>query len=323
MCCCYQALKGIREATGNDALWVYDPGQGSTNTARYAIHGQGPAPSLSSFVAFTDITGTVGAILDRDGYITAVLSASGLTPTVIRAAWNGSSTAWVSSGSSGLDWRAYNLSGTLQGTATVSDSTTVNRYSCACDSSGNLVAYNVFTNKLERWAPAGTLVSSVTLSLVGLGAVPLCVDGSDNIIVINGSVIDKYDTSMSRTMRVSYPFGVTPIALVADSGGNFFMVGHQGNTARLYRYTSSGTLDWTVTLSYQALSDTFKDLWCDGSNVYLAYYRSFIGTYRQKYNSSGSQVWSDTVWFDDNNLRTINSIRGDGSVVVYAGARGG
>ena len=329
MCVCFYSLKCLREQDVADALWAYDPGPGSTATARWARHAIGPAPSLASCVGFIYVANTMGALFDRTGYISAVFSLTNLSAADPISAWNGTDTAWFfgnPTGSTGSNWYSFDLSGTQIASARYD---TANRFHVACNASGDLIAFNYFSSfpfvVLQRRTRTGTVAASVNMT-----AAPLSVDASGNVIVGQLSSLVKYNSSLASQWSSAYPAsGDVPNAVVCDSPSAVYVVLTQSPPAtamKVAKYNSSGLSQWTVTTGFNGLTDSIVDFWCDGSNVYLAVYVSAgpsAGMTVQKYDGSGTQLWSRIVWYDDNTTtRRIRSVRSDGVLMTLAGTRG-
>jgi hypothetical protein len=315
----------MREVTGCDALWSYDPGIGSSTGARFARHAQGPAPSMQSCVALTDVSGIAGALFDSSGYMTTVFSVSGYSCTDTIAAWNGSGVVWIGNVSSSVVWKAFDLSGTLLTTKTLGSSSM--RKACvACDSNGYLVLYvqSGLTGSIQRIDASGTLVNSLSVTNTPTA---LCVDSSDNVIVNLGSVVVKYDTSFSQQWSVALGAGggATIRNLVAGPSGGIYAAYEVSTTGdvQLSLIDSSGAISWTVTIGSTAVGAfQFRDLWSDGTYAYLAFLDGSAESTREKYNSSGTQVFSERICFEDGDLSVVNTIRADGSLMALAGTRG-
>ena len=326
MCVCFHTLKCVREQSTPDALWAYDPGKGSTSTARWARHAVGPAPSLQSCVGYRDISNTFGAVFDKTGYISTVFSLTGLsTSNDPISAWNGTDTAWFYNGSS---WYAFDLSGNQ---LTSSRYDNGSRFHVACNSDGDLIAFNYFTAapfiRLQRRTRSGTVAASINPFF---GTCPLAVDSSGNVIAADLSSLVKYNSSLSSQWSKAYPSsGDVPNAIVCDSSSNTLVLLTQaspGTTVKISQYNSSGTVQWTTTTGFNALYDSLVDFWCDGSNVYLAMYAnvgSQTGMIVKKYNSSGTEQWARNVWYDNGTTAPqFRSLRADGSLMALAGTRG-
>ncbi len=311
MCICYGALKVIREASGSDALWMYDPGVGTS-----AVHAIGPAPSLNSCVALSNVTGYFGAIVDVDGYISTLFSIGAPLGPLTLAAWNGSSTAWFWWGSTAY---AYNLSGTLLSTPTIGSPSSGNRYCLACDSSGNL--FSISGTSLRKTNTAGTLLVSTFTpngSTFPNYTDTCCVDSSGNVFVTTNQYIRKYDNSLSTLWTYSLP--IQHFLAVTDSAGAVYVLSSNSGY-QLRKWNSSGTLQWTISLPYAFSGGYSSDMWCDGTYVYIAYGPS-VGAVREKYDASGNLVWSESIWWDpDIGNRVVASIRGNGSLIAMAGNR--
>lgn len=318
MCICFYTLKQIREATGNDALWAYDPGPPGTNE-KYATHATGPATSLKSAVCFSDVSGTLGAIFDVDGYLTMQFSVSGVTLSQPIAAWNGTSAMWIADRTASPTWRAFNLSGSLLGSFTGNTLFGAVRFAAACDSSGNLIVSA--GGATQKRSTSGTALNSVALG--GLVAI----DSSDNVFLVTGTEVRKYNSSLSLQWNVSLPSSITPFGAVCDSSGDLLITYYNSFTVfSLRKYSSSGSVSWTTTLPYSGAAARTTDLWCDGSNVYILASDISNRPLRMKYDSSGSQVWQeDVLWqravFWDTGEYNARTIRGNGSLITLAGMR--
>lgn len=326
MCTCNPIIKGIREASGSDALWfVSDAVPGYTSTACHAI---GPAASLTSCVALSySILDQIGALVDRNGYITQLFTipgGSGVITNPQLSAWNGSSRAWFWAdcvlGGTYAAIYAYNTSGTLI-LNTTTNSVPRNRFAVCCNSSGRLVFVSG-TSLQIRNDTFGLVASAFSPNATTYSyGDTVCVDSSDNVFVTTTTYIRKYDSSLSPLWTVSLP--LLHLACVADSSGAVYVFSNDSGAGKIRKYNSSGTLQWTVTLSgafdTQASGGRF-DAWCDGTNIY------FIGKLdssfvRLKYNGSGTLQWSETVWWQNDNLFVERlTMRGDGSVLALAGS---
>lgn len=327
MCICFYALKGLRDSATPDALWAFDPGRGTTSSSRWAQHAVGPAPSMKSCVAYKDVSGKLGALFDSDGYLSAQFSLSNMdTQQTPAGAWNGTDTAWFLGAQNGgfVSWFAYDLSGN-QLTSARYDSGS--RFRAACNSSGDLIAYNtgLWPNNpaMQRRTRSGSVAASSTAVSDG----PLCVDASDNILIGVTTSLKKYNDSFTQQWSVSLSEYVT--AVVADTSSNPYALLTQvpsGATVKIQKFNSSGTSQWVVTTGMNGLYDPLVDYWSDGTNVFLAYEKKVgfgtLGMTVEKYNGSGTLQWSRVVWYEDGNTRLIKSIRTDGSLMALAGIRG-
>lgn len=318
MCICFYTLKQIREATGNDALWAYDPGPPGT-PEKYATHATGPAPSMKSAVCFSDVSGTLGAIVDVDGYLTTQFSVSGVTLSQPMAAWNGTSAMWIADRTTSPTWRAFDLSGSLLGSFTGNSLFGAVRFAAACDSSGNLIVSAA--GATQQRSTSGTALNSVALG--GLVAV----DSSDNVFLVTGTEVRKYNSSFALQWNVSLPSSITLFGAVCDSSGNLLITYYNSFTVfSLRKYSSSGSVSWTTTLPYSGSAARTTDLWCDGANVYILASDNSNRPLRMKYDSSGSQVWQEDVLWQravswDTGEFNARTIRGNGSLITLAGLR--
>lgn len=275
---------------------------------------------MSNMLAFSDISGTLGAVFDVNGYVTAQFTVSGVTLSDPLAAWNGTGAAWIADRATSPTWRAFDLSGSLLGSFTGSNTNGLNKNSVACDSSGNLVISA--SGSTQRRSTSGTLLNSIATS----GSL-VAVDPSDNVLLVNGSAIAKYDTSLALVWSVTAPAFVGFRGAVCDSSGNLIISYTDSSSASHYlrKYNSSGSVVWTKTLPYFGTASSTVDLWCDGSNVYLLA-RDTTGPaagdpIRLKYDSSGGLTWQDYVFWDDGYIQA-KTLRGDGSLMTLAGIRG-
>jgi hypothetical protein len=329
MCLCFYALKGTRESSSPDALWAYDPGKGSTSSSRWAQHAIGPAPSGQSCIGLRDVSNTLGRVFDRDGYITSTFSLTNLATADPVSAWNGTDTAWFLATATGgtTNWYAFNLSGTQLSSSRYDSGS---RFRAACNSSGDLIAYNASTSpqRMERRARGGT----VSASSSSVPSSVLCVDASDNILTAQASSLVKYNGSFTQQWSTSYSqFGASVLAVVADSSSNAYVLYAQsppGTAVKIEKYNSSGTSQSVTTITtFNGLYDQFVDFWCDGTNLYLAFFRNVglgtMGLTVIKYNGSVSEVWARNPWYEDGTAnRTAKSVRSDGTVLTLAGVRG-
>lgn len=326
MCICNPIIKGIREASGSDALWFVSSTTYPAYTAG-ATHAIGPASSLTSCVMLLSaMPDQLGALVDRNGYITQLFTIPGgfgLITTPQLSAWNGSSRAWFWTdcvlGGTYAAVYAYNTSGTLILNTTAS-SVPRNRFAVCCNSSGRLVFVSG-TSLQIRNDTFGLVASAFSPNATTYSyGDTVCVDSSDNVFVTTTTYIRKYDSSLSPLWTVSLP--MLHLACVADSSGAVYVFSNDSGAGKIRKYNSSGTLQWTVTLSGafdSAASNGRFDVWCDGTNIY------FIGTLdssfvRLKYDGSGTLAWSETVWWQADNLSVGRmTMRGDGSVLALGG----
>lgn len=318
-CSCFYVTKLIREASGSDALWMYDPGPGTSFSSRQARHGQGPAPSMNSFITLTETADTLGAILDINGYITTLFTVSGVTLSRPVAAWNGSSVAWIGerpTTGGNVIWRSFDLSGTQLGTFSGGFSGWVNPNSVACDSSGNLIFGDYF--QTQRRNSSGTLLNSLSS-----GGTILAVDSSGNITIGDGGTgLSSYSSSFSSRWSTTISGGYTQFGCVCDSSGNVLVgYGDSSGNLLLRKYTSTGGTSWTSTLPFSGGSSTISHLWSDGANTYLTARDAATQPRRLKYDASGTLQWNEAIWWRDG-YNSIETIRADGNHLVLAGSRG-
>lgn len=268
---------------------------------------------MNSCISLTDVPGVLAVILDSSGYISSIFNVPSGFPSDAQtiAAWNGASSLWVYEYKYSTLY-VFSLSGTLLSSTSLSFAA-VGPTAMSIAPDGTMVWRN--GSGLERRNTSGAVTA--TLSFIFCNA--LCVDSGNNTVLDNGSTIRKYNSAFSLQWTTSITGSV--YAIVVTSGNSIYAAYEDSSTGgrNLSLLNSSGTIQWTQSLPFDSSNGAFVDLWCDGTNAYLAYTKN-AQPWRTKYNSSGTQQFDEPLCWNQGNT-DVRTIRGNGSMFSVAGRR--
>jgi type IV pilus assembly protein PilY1 len=159
-----------------------------------------------------------------------------------------------------------------------------NTYAIDVDSSGNVYVADQNNGRVQKFDENGTYIAKYTLQS-GTDAYGVALDSSNNVYAVNSSgVVEKFSNAGTRLLT----FNVSNARHIAiDSSDRIWVT--RNSSKRIQRYNTSGTLQQTITTSYNPFgieTDSTGAFYVSDSSGHKVY----------KYNSSGSQtnVWGSS-----------------------------